>query len=137
RKLAQISPFVPAKAGIQDVVLGDFRSGSLLPRGRTEGERGPAFAVVWTVRNRASITPALSVARPLGGRGAQVAQLVEHCTENAGVGGSIPPLGTIHLDQHPHGTGVGGATAALPWPLRFKPSATKPEAFSSSINSRR
>jgi hypothetical protein len=25
---------------------------------------------------------------------AQVAQLVEHCTENAGVGGSIPPLGT-------------------------------------------
>src|SRR5262249_3345443 len=32
--------------------------------------------------------------RPLGGRSAQVAQLVEHCTENAGVGGSIPPLGT-------------------------------------------
>ena len=31
---------------------------------------------------------------PSGGRGAQVAQLVEHCTENAGVGGSIPPLGT-------------------------------------------
>jgi hypothetical protein len=29
------------------------------------------------------------------GFGAQVAQLVEHCTENAGVGGSIPPLGTI------------------------------------------
>jgi hypothetical protein len=29
-----------------------------------------------------------------GGLGAQVAQLVEHCTENAGVGGSIPPLGT-------------------------------------------
>jgi hypothetical protein len=25
---------------------------------------------------------------------AQVAQSVEHCTENAGVGGSIPPLGT-------------------------------------------
>ncbi len=35
--------------------------------------------------------------RPLGGRGAQVAQLVEHCTENAGVGGSIPPLGTTKL----------------------------------------
>jgi hypothetical protein len=31
---------------------------------------------------------------------AQVAQLVEHCTENAGVGGSIPPLGTIHAIQH-------------------------------------
>ena len=28
-------------------------------------------------------------------RGAQVAQLVEHVTENHGVGGSIPPLGTI------------------------------------------
>ena len=25
---------------------------------------------------------------------AQVAQLVEHATENRGVGGSIPPLGT-------------------------------------------
>ena len=29
------------------------------------------------------------------GFGAQVAQLVEHVTENHGVGGSIPPLGTI------------------------------------------
>src|SRR5580704_10234974 len=28
--------------------------------------------------------------------GAQVAQLVEHVTENHGVGGSIPPLGTKH-----------------------------------------
>ena len=28
------------------------------------------------------------------GPGAQVAQLVEHVTENHGVGGSIPPLGT-------------------------------------------
>ena len=44
----------------------------------------------------ASITGGLPAApaarRP---RYAQVAQLVEHCTENAGVGGSIPPLGTI------------------------------------------
>ena len=31
---------------------------------------------------------------------AQVAQLVEHCTENAGVGGSIPPLGTINENNH-------------------------------------
>lgn len=29
---------------------------------------------------------------------AQVAQLVEHATENRSVGGSIPPLGTITLD---------------------------------------
>ena len=28
--------------------------------------------------------------------GAQVAQLVEHATENRSVGGSIPPLGTIN-----------------------------------------
>ena len=37
-------------------------------------------------------------ALPTGPRvpaGAQVAQLVEHVTENHGVGGSIPPLGTI------------------------------------------
>ena len=31
--------------------------------------------------------------------GAQVAQLVEHVTENHGVGGSIPPLGTIHKSK--------------------------------------
>jgi hypothetical protein len=30
-------------------------------------------------------------------RSAQVAQLVEHATENRSVGGSIPPLGTISL----------------------------------------
>jgi hypothetical protein len=29
---------------------------------------------------------------------AQVAQLVEHVTENHGVGGSIPPLGTIKIN---------------------------------------
>jgi hypothetical protein len=31
-------------------------------------------------------------------RRAQVAQLVEHVTENHGVGGSIPPLGTTALE---------------------------------------
>jgi hypothetical protein len=31
--------------------------------------------------------------------GAQVAQLVEHVTENHGVGGSIPPLGTIDFND--------------------------------------
>jgi hypothetical protein len=39
---------------------------------------------------RSSITPGTS----LNSGGAQVAQLVEHVTENHGVGGSIPPLGT-------------------------------------------
>ena len=33
--------------------------------------------------------------RPLAPGSAQVAQLVEHATENRSVGGSIPPLGTI------------------------------------------
>jgi hypothetical protein len=32
--------------------------------------------------------------RRLSGSDAQVAQLVEHATENRSVGGSIPPLGT-------------------------------------------
>jgi hypothetical protein len=52
------------------------------------------LALVWTGRSRAFITP-----RAFRGATAhaQVAQLVEHCTENAGVGGSIPPLGTIDL----------------------------------------
>ena len=35
------------------------------------------------------------------GFGAQVAQLVEHVTENHGVGGSIPPLGTTHVTSMP------------------------------------
>jgi hypothetical protein len=30
---------------------------------------------------------------------AKVAQSVEHSTENAGVGGSIPPLGTFYVPQ--------------------------------------
>ena len=30
---------------------------------------------------------------------AQVAQLVEHAIENRSVGGSIPPLGTIHFND--------------------------------------
>ena len=43
----------------------------------------------------ASLYNARSFQRPaIGGFGAQVAQLVEHVTENHGVGGSIPPLGT-------------------------------------------
>ena len=32
-----------------------------------------------------------------GAPAAQVAQLVEHATENRSVGGSIPPLGTIKI----------------------------------------
>ena len=52
-------------------------------------------AAFWTAADRAIITTALAPAA-FAGRpaSAQVAQLVEHCTENAGVGGSNPPLGT-------------------------------------------
>ena len=48
--------------------------------------------------HRSSITAAaLGVARVPGG--AQVAQLVEHATENRSVGGSIPPLGTSKINN--------------------------------------
>ena len=39
--------------------------------------------------------PSATLRRP----GAQVAQLVEHATENRSVGGSIPPLGTIKINN--------------------------------------
>src|SRR5688572_19145599 len=50
-------------------------------------------------RRKSSLyNPAL--ANPLSRRdGAQVAQLVEHVTENHGVGGSIPPLGTNKINS--------------------------------------
>jgi hypothetical protein len=39
--------------------------------------------------------PVIHYASPVGANiYAKVAQMVEHSTENAGVGGSIPPLGT-------------------------------------------
>ena len=41
--------------------------------------------ILYTPRHVAATAP----------RQAQVAQLVEHATENRSVGGSIPPLGTI------------------------------------------
>ena len=41
--------------------------------------------------------PSSTIAAPASDSGAKVAQLVEHVTENHGVGGSIPPLGTILL----------------------------------------
>src|SRR4029078_12595104 len=74
----------------------------------------------WTGHGRTSINPAPCKRPPSGGPGAQVAQLVEHCTENAGVGGSIPPLGTTHfivrgpsLDAHVRGSARSKSTASL------------------------
>jgi hypothetical protein len=56
----------------------------------------PAVAPpLWTAPGRASITRRARLTASHREPGAQVAQLVEHVTENHGVGGSIPPLGTI------------------------------------------
>jgi hypothetical protein len=46
----------------------------------------------WTGASGPTINRPLRAVSP---RSAQVAQLVEHATENRSVGGSIPPLGTI------------------------------------------
>ncbi len=49
----------------------------------------------WTLAGQVLIrTDALPHIASIDEDGAQVAQLVEHVTENHGVGGSIPPLGT-------------------------------------------
>jgi hypothetical protein len=49
--------------------------------------------------------------------GAQVAQLVEHVTENHGVGGSIPPLGTKYISSavqsHPISIEIVDVSAAI------------------------
>ena len=56
----------------------------------------PPTVLVWTARNRASITRPLSFPRRPAGIGAQVAQLVEHVTENHGVPSSILGGRTIY-----------------------------------------
>ena len=73
-------------------------------RGRLRQSR-PAPAVIRTTLLGGVIrldSPAYIAYKPSRARltrafGAQVAQLVEHMTENHGVGGSIPPLGTIYF----------------------------------------
>src|SRR5688500_16588815 len=88
RRQGSSLPLTPAQAGIQaknrvPACLSPTRSGT--------GTSGNAISLVWTGRNRASITRALRLKPAVSaGFGAQVAQLVEHVTENHGVGGSIP-----------------------------------------------
>src|SRR3981081_1365332 len=65
-------------------------------RRRPSGNAGHAGEAWWTglpglTINRRSLAPAPG--------SAQVAQLVEHATENRSVGGSIPPLGTISSNE--------------------------------------
>jgi hypothetical protein len=62
---------------------------------RLEGRSGPGEPVLDSRKSSLYNRPRSPCVPPSGRQGAQVAQLVEHCTENAGVGGSIPPLGTI------------------------------------------
>ena len=47
--------------------------------------------------------------------GAQVAQLVEHATENRSVGGSIPPLGTFIAGFLRLSVGIWCKWCSLPW----------------------
>jgi hypothetical protein len=56
--------------------------------------------------------------RRQGAPGAQVAQLVEHATENRSVGGSIPPLGTIkikYLPRKPNAAGTSRSSGTIIW----------------------
>src|SRR5215217_9417966 len=80
-------------AALADRALRDSRGrGGRRRRGCVRGGRR------WTGRTRLTISPLRRPAHPPPLH-AQVAQLVEHVTENHGVGGSIPPLGTIGSRQ--------------------------------------
>jgi hypothetical protein len=65
--------------------------------GRSRGTRSSVSSAVWPAAALIDTLAGLVVHyAPLAGTRtlAKVAQSVEHSTENAGVGGSIPPLGT-------------------------------------------
>src|SRR4051812_35801256 len=64
--------------------------------GGSAGGRGLGGGLGGGQRRGLRLSPAASAGSPSGPQPwAQVAQLVEHATENRSVGGSIPPLGTI------------------------------------------
>ena len=65
-------------------------------RGQHKDQAGAGRKGGWTAPIRPSISPLVRRGPPATRR-AQVAQLVEHATENRSVGGSIPPLGTIKI----------------------------------------
>ena len=58
------------------------------------GSNRGEFGARWTAAAPSSTRPA-----SFPGGAAQVAQSVEQRTENPRVGGSIPPLGTIHFSK--------------------------------------
>ncbi len=73
------------------------RPAELARRGLPDSRSGGAGPKGWTARI-ATARDAIASPAPTGAElWAQVAQLVEHATENRSVGGSIPPLGTIPL----------------------------------------
>src|ERR1700704_6613073 len=67
---------------------------------RPDGRSGPGGPFLDSRKSSLYNRPRSPCVPPSGRQGAQVAQLVEHCTENAGVGGSIPPLGTTYIFYH-------------------------------------
>src|SRR5712672_645115 len=64
---------------------------------RPSGHAGQAGEARWTGQLGLTINRRSQAASRVGS--AQVAQLVEHATENRSVGGSIPPLGTIKVNH--------------------------------------
>ena len=95
RREPRCAPFCSARCA--DVDLGRWLTGSYAIPVPTRDEdadeptiRRPTSAGQRRTRSYKRRSPG---SRP---RGAQVAQLVEHATENRSVGGSIPPLGTIN-----------------------------------------
>jgi hypothetical protein len=64
-----------------------------------ERRSGSSSAVTSTLMNSPHFAPWRPRAWAFGPRHAEVAQLVEHATENRGVGGSIPPLGTFSISS--------------------------------------
>lgn len=105
------SPAPPHQPGRPALVPGPVRAGEPAAgtarkagAGRFSRRRAPPrkFQAGRIVCRLDSPPPSLYIAshQPKRGalrRDAQVAQLVEHATENRSVGGSIPPLGTIYL----------------------------------------
>jgi hypothetical protein len=78
---------IPREAGGHRCAARDPRRGEVLRRATADGCVPPV---------RGDLTPdrVAALIRALS-PGGQIAQLVEHLTENQGVGGSIPPLATI------------------------------------------
>jgi hypothetical protein len=90
--IVQIEFAMPTLLEARKLPLASSRRPDLRPVGSTQTAAGQS-------EYRSPISPVTL----LNSGGAQVAQLVEHVTENHGVGGSIPPLGTKYISAAFHG----------------------------------